>query len=781
MRILTRYILREIVTHAGIGTAVFTFVLFMGNVGRILELVVRNSAPLPSIAQLIFLTLPTALTVTIPMGVLVGILIGLSRLAADSEVTAMRASGFGVGVFLRPVSLLALTAWIVANVNTVLIAPRSAAALDELQAKLKSTQASFEVEPRVFYEDFPKLVLYVSDVVPESGFAVWRKIFVADISNPSAPVVSLAEQGTLVSQSNDELALDLRNGYTHEGAPRDPTHYSITQFQETAVPIELPSVDSRRAKELAPIPELPTRGLYDQRKMIEAHPGRDTAEREWNAMRWRWYSTELQRRFALPAACLVLAVIGVPLGLSAKKGGKATGFVLTIALVFIYYFISLGGVSMSRLDKVPPPVGVWMANALFLISGLILLWRANRRPIDINFRGVSERLKRWMHLRRSNGDSSTRIFLRKRVGASFPRILDDYVLRDFLIYLALVLVTFIILTLVFNFFELLNDIVRNRVPLITVGWYLVTLIPPWTYLIAPLCVLLAVLITLGLMEKANEVTAMKASGISIYRVVTPVIVLAAAIATGLFFFNEYYLPSVNRQQEALRNVIKGKPAQTFLRPDRMWIFGKNSTIYYYELFDADRNSFGNISIFEFDPSSFALNKRIFAARAHWSPELNRFVFEDGWIREFNGTAIKAFKVFDVSTFAELGENPDYFKKEIKQYTEMNSSQLSRYIQDMQQSGFDVVRLKVQWQKKFAYPIITLVMAVLAVPFSLRAARRGALTGVAVALGIAVVYFLTSGLFEAMGNLNQLPPALAAWAPDLLFALAGGYMILKVPT
>ncbi|HEV2112556.1 MAG TPA: LptF/LptG family permease, partial [Terriglobales bacterium] len=115
MRILSRYILREVVTHAAIGTAVFTFVLFMGNVGRILELVVRNSAPLPSVAELIFLTLPTALTVTIPMGVLVGILIGLSRLAADSEVTAMRASGFGVGAFLRPVSVLAVTAWIIAS------------------------------------------------------------------------------------------------------------------------------------------------------------------------------------------------------------------------------------------------------------------------------------------------------------------------------------------------------------------------------------------------------------------------------------------------------------------------------------------------------------------------------------------------------------------------------------------------------------------------------------------------------------------------------------------
>jgi lipopolysaccharide export LptBFGC system permease protein LptF len=100
---------------------------------------------------------------------------------------------------------------------------------------------------------------------------------------------------------------------------------------------------------------------------------------------------------------------------------------------------------------------------------------------------------------------------------------------------------------------------------------------------------------------------------------------------------------------------------------------------------------------------------------------------------------------------------------------------------LQQSGFDVVRLRVQLQKKFAFPLITLVMAVLAIPFSLSAGKRGALAGVATAMGIAVVYWVTSGLFEAMGNTSQLPPALAAWSPDLLFALAGGYLVLKVPT
>src|ERR1700736_1667175 len=117
MRILTRYILREVTAHALIGVAVFTFVLFTKELGQILELVVRNSAPLPSVAEVFFLTLPSALPYTIPMGVLVGILIGLSRLAADSEITAMRASGIGVWTFLRIISIFVMVGWMLALLN----------------------------------------------------------------------------------------------------------------------------------------------------------------------------------------------------------------------------------------------------------------------------------------------------------------------------------------------------------------------------------------------------------------------------------------------------------------------------------------------------------------------------------------------------------------------------------------------------------------------------------------------------------------------------------------
>src|SRR6266436_5592121 len=116
MRILTRYVLREVLGSALIGVAVFSFVLFTRDLGRILELVVRNSAPLPSVAEIFLFTLPVTLTYTIPMGVLVGILIGLGRLAADSEITAMRASGIGVWRFARMLSLFVAVARILLGI-----------------------------------------------------------------------------------------------------------------------------------------------------------------------------------------------------------------------------------------------------------------------------------------------------------------------------------------------------------------------------------------------------------------------------------------------------------------------------------------------------------------------------------------------------------------------------------------------------------------------------------------------------------------------------------------
>src|SRR6476469_1370798 len=417
MRILTRYILREVISHAAIGVAVFTFVLFTRDLGHILDLVVRNSAPLPSVIAIFVYTLPVAFTYTIPMGVLVGILIGLSRLAADSEITAMRASGIGVWTFLRVVSIFAVTAWALAMFNAVYLAPASQAALGRLEDRLKTSQASFEVQPRVFYEGFPKLVLYVQDVKTAQGAAIWRGVFIADISNPASPRITLARQGILVSEGPQMLHLHLTNGSTHETDPASADHYQISTFDQTDVPIPVPQADSRD-QEPVPAAQMLTWDLPGQARKVKKYVA-------------PWYLIEFHRRFALPTSCLVLALVGIPLGLSAKKGGKSAGFVLTIILVFAYYSVSLIGVSLARQGKVSPALGAWMANIVFFLGGAFLLWRAERRPLELgSFRAKWDILRSSLRFRTGNGlslnDESafTRQSTRRRVfSAQFPMLL----------------------------------------------------------------------------------------------------------------------------------------------------------------------------------------------------------------------------------------------------------------------------------------------------------------------------------------------------------------------
>jgi LPS export ABC transporter permease LptG/LPS export ABC transporter permease LptF len=792
MRIFTRYILREIIGYALLGGVLFTFILFMRYLLPILELFVRGVASPFDVLRLIGYLLPSFLSFTIPMAVLIGILLGLSRLAADSEVTAMRASGLGVLSFLRIVSVFAVFAWAIGLANSLYVAPRAAQALLHYEDISKTSQATVEVQPRVFYEDFKNYVLYAQDVVPgSSGTAIWRHVFIADLTHPASPHIITADEATVLSSGPQTLRMELSNGSRHDISLHSPGQYDISTFVTTEMPLQTgqQEEDSHLSRQNTRTESVGTIDLWHL-----AHTSGDTRTNQ----RERTYLIELHRRFAFPAACLVLMLVGVPLGLSSKRGGKGSGFVATLALVFVYYFLSSIGVALARQDKVPVALGVWGANLLFTAAGIALIQQISRGGFALHlvssssqtFSRLVDRLgnKRPAHTQ-TIGDGAIMQRLRRALRIQFPLILDEYVMGSFIRNFVLVLASLLVLFLVFTFFELIGDIIRNRTPLVTVGEYLLNLIPFILSNVTPLCSLVAVLITFGALNRTSELTAMKATGISLYRIVAPVLVVATVLSAALFLFDETYLPDANRRQEALLSSIKGKPAQTFLRPDRKWISGQTggtganaepARIFYYQFFDPDKNVFANLTVFEFQPGTFTLTRRIFATTAHWD-DTNGWVFENGWQRSFAGAAITSYQPFTLSTFPEIHELPSYFKKEDRQSQQMSYTELAAYINDLKQSGFDTMRLRVQLNRKLSYPLMTLVMAILAIPFSLTAGKRGSIAGMGTAIGVAIAYWVIAGIFENLGNVNSLPAVLAAWSPDMLFAIAGSYLLLRTPT
>ena len=773
MRILDRYIVREVFRHAFLGLVVFTFVFFVPQLVRLMSLFVRHSGSGSQIVQLFLSIFPGVFTFTIPMAVLIGVLLGLGRMSADSEIIALTALGIGRRRILLPVGVLALAGALATTVMTLWLAPVALRTFRAREADLVASQVSFQVQPRVFDERFPRLVLYVNDV--SASGTQWTGVFLAEAGGENGSRVTLAENAIVIAEPKQgKLELHLKGGSTHEFDRADPDHYSVTAFGQSDIPIEVSGVVPAQRRQLSN-PERPLRELAQDK-----------------SAGWREARVEMYRRFAFPVACLAFALIAVPLGAQPRRGGRAAGSLIAVLLIASYYLLLIMGAGMARQGTLPPAIGMWIADAVLALAGLVLLprmeqfrgetrwlkpfgrfntWKRLIRVRTSRARAVAARMANGSRVQRASADPS---------GGSWPLLMDLYLLRRFFSYFAMLMLAFVFLFEAFTFFELLDDIARHRIAFLVVVDYFWYLTPYLLYQLAPLAALVAILVTLGVMSKNNEIVACKASGISLYRLAVPLLFAGLALAASLIVLDDTFLPYANQRQDALRNQIKGKPPQTYRQPER-WIFGENSKIYNYDLFDPAQNLFGGLTVLEVDPTTFEVRRRVFAARAKWSAAQKLWVLESGWVREFSGGTIARYDRFNVKDLPELTEPPSYFNREVLPAIQMSWPQLRRYIDDLHRAGFDVSALTVQWHRKLAFPLIAPISMLLAFPFAFLVGTRGAIGGVAVGIAIGIVYWLGAELLAAMGGVGQLPPLLAGWSPDIVFFFFGLYFLFKMPT
>lgn len=788
MGLLSRSIFREVASNAILGSILFTFVLFLQRIGRLFEILVRSSAPPAKVADLFALAIPFTIPLTVPLGVLVGVLIALSRMSSDGEITAMRAAGVPSRKVIAPVMTFSILATILTAGASIWLTPYANTKTYKILNKLVAAELTAEVQPRVFEEQFPNRILYIGDVVP-GALTRWRDVFIADMTpreeqkkedheRGEGPRVTVASDAIAIPDvPHNQIQLSLQNGMTYE-VGKEITDYYRTSGLTGQQLLEATKPNEVRAK---PFIEMDTVSLY---RAAYHDPKIDPEDRIQARI-------ELQQRLALPPACFLLALVGIPLGVSSRKGGKSAAVVVTVALAFIYWMGLLGATGLAKQHKLPVGIAMWIPNAVFALIGIILLFRLER-PGDRDFIGmvVDWGAIVWARLRgRLPGSPSPAASRTRRRGWRLflmPQVVDTYVLYSFLFYFGMLLLSFVLMTHVYTFFELLSDIVKNHIAMSRVFTYLFFLTPQLIYDSAPISVLVAILITFGVLTKHNEVTAFKACGISLYRLGLPVLLTSTLLSGGLFAFDHYYVPGANRKQDAIRKEIKGRPVQTYLHPERQWVYAPGShddpRIYYYKYLDPAQKVMVGPQVFELDPANFRIRKHISAEKARWEPALRAWIFENGWSREFSGMKEK-FENFtgQATTFRELEEKPDYFLQEVLQDQQMNFQQLAAYIRDLQRSGIDTITLQVRFYRKFAVPLFALVMALIAVPFAFFAGNRGAMAGVGVSLAIAIAYWALGKLFEQIGDVNLLPASVAAWSPDLLFAMAGLYFFTRMRT
>ena len=779
-KILDRYLIREIVPPLAIALVGLTFALMMPPILHVGEQLVEKGVAWTTILHALWTLMPQSLCVTIPMALLFGILFGLGRLSADREFVALQACGISVFRIFRPIAWLAVVACAATAYETIVAVPAANQTYREITLNVIASWADSDIKPRVFFQNFPSRVLYVRDVQPGGG---WRDVFLADDTQPDQTTVYLAERGRLViDREKEKVELVLDKATRHTTYPGRPDDYDVSSYETLSIDMDRNTVFPKTQGPLKGDNEMT---IAELRATAAANAARGVP----NASQ----RYTIQQKFSLPAACFVLALIGVSLGVTNRRDGKLGSFALGFGVVFVYYILLYTSRAFALGGRLQPTVAPWLVNIVLFVAGLALVfWRAGAadQPIRINIPAFWRRTERSPLAPAQAGTASTRggrVVLVVRVPHidwPRPRLLDFYIARRYLAVFGLAFVSLLGIFYISTFIDLADKLFRGAATTRMLLTYFYFQTPQYVYYIIPLSALVASLVTIGMLTKSSELIIMRACGISLYRSAIPLVLFAALASLTLFELQEHVLADANREAARLNGIIRGYPMQTFGILNRRWIVGTGGDIYHYEYFDPARNHFDRLSLFELDPGAWKLQsltyaKEVVLAQSAWEAR-------QGWRREF-GTAVKrnvARTAVNYTPFASrpLGlEPPSYFKTDEPEADRMTYDQLSKYVRQLQASGYHAVPYMVQLQRKVAFPFVTVIMTVLAVPFAASMGRSGAMFGIGVGILLSILYWTALSLFGALGAGGWISPMLGAWAPNILFGAAALYLLLTVKT
>lgn len=773
-RTLDRYLLREALWPFALALVVFTFILQIPPVMEQAEALIAKGVPWNTIAVILATLVPQALGITIPMALLIGLLMALGRLSTDREAVAMQACGISIFRMLRPIAVLALVAWAATCWVLIVAMPRANQKFREITYDIVASRAENEVKPRVFFEDFPNLVLYAREV-PINGEG-WQDVFMADLRVAEHPTIFVAKQGRmLLDRPNQRVDVELRDGAVHRTQPDKPEGYEVERFATMNVALDPNSVFQRaglqRGINEMTISELRAQAAELRSQNISDHPP----------------VIAIHRKFAIPTACLVFAVIALGLGVTSRKDGKQASFVIGISVIFAYYVVMYIGESMAKGHLLPAPLAAWLPNIVLGPLGVALLvWRSQSverrvwRPVQaFRTRAAEQHVVVTPKAARTKTDRVRVVIRVPHVSVPRPNLLDWYVGGQYLRTCVMAFVGLLGIFYIATFIDLSDKLFKGQTTGLMLLQYLWYATPQFVYYVLPISALVATLVTIGVLTKSTELIVMRACGISLYRSALPLVVFSLMWSASLFALEESVLAPANRQAQALRHTIRGGSPRTFDVLNRRWLVADDGSIYHYQFFDPRTGVLSGLSVFALDVDQWRVRARTFATEAMFS-EGRAWTATTGWQRSFtdagdgDGYRVLREASIDLEPLATFStEQPDAER--------MNYGQLKAYIQQLEVSGFNVTPYYVALQRKLSFPFVTLIMTLIAVPFAVTTGRRGALYGIGVGIALAIVYWLVFSVFAAIGTAGLITPVLAAWAPNLIFAAAALYLLLTVRT
>ena len=779
-RILDRYLVREITMPFFLGLAVLTFILEIPPILIQAEQFISKGVEWSIVLRVLGLLLPQALCLTIPMAVLLGILVGFGRLSADREFVAMQACGVSLVRLARPVLLVAGLGTVATAYETIVALPDANQSYREIVYVVMATRVESNVRPRVFFQEWPDKVIYVRELPPEGG---WRDVFVADTSRPTETTVYFAREGRIrLDQKKKLVQLELLHGTSHTTHTDKPDDYEEASYESSII-----TLNPAQVFKLPPEKGAREMTYAELRESIAQAATRKDPAYEARFM--------IQQKLSLPMACPILALIGLALGASNRKDGKLGSFVIGIAVIFIYYVLLWGARAAANGGRFSPEWAPWIPNIVMGIGGLVMVaWRAR-----IGDQPIRLALPAFLRRKAAGEPSATPVAVRRDRPASrlprpnlpLPRVLDIYISREYLRLIVIGVLGLLAIFYISTFIDLADKLFRGE----TTGGMLVRYFyfrtPQFVYYVIPMSVLVSTLVTVGLLTKSSELLVMRACGISLYRAALPLLICGVLASGVLFLMQERVLVSSNREADRLERTIRHWPEVTNAF-NRRWIVGSGGEMYHYDFFDQRANRFSNLLVYRLDEDKWRLRAVTRATDTlpmpakTPDPNSRLWLARGGWTREFVAGSVNGEGQAEVKyeTFAERElslEPAAFFKTDEPNADLMTYGQLSDYINRLKASGANVVPQRVALARKIAFPFVTVIMTILAVPFAVSTGRHGAMYGVGIGIALAITYIVALSIAGALGAGGALPPLLAAWAPNMLFGAAAVYMVLTVRT
>lgn len=790
--LLGRYVLSEVRGPLALGFLVYTFILLIRFLFQSAEMIIRRGLAVSVVLKLLLVSLPNIVVLTLPMSLLFGILIAAGRLSSDSELIAMRSCGVSLLALYRPILLLSGAATLLNLALMVYALPWGNHSLQQLRLDIMTQTMSQQVEPRVFYEEWVGKTIYVFET--RNRGKRWKGVFLAEgspMANQNSDV-TVADWGDLqVDDAGQRVVLRLTNAIQHSVNLANPGSYEALQHKSLDIVLEDQFSSDQRAKMSA------AKGI---RELTLAELRRVSRDRTTTQEQRNLAQVEINKKFSIPAACLVFGLFALPLGINNRRGGKASGFALSIGVIVLYYLLLNNGEEAARFGRVPGWFAMWLPNILLAAAGSFLLMRRNRDK-SLLLSGVDRwirtvfwaRLLSWglPRLQRAKPSelpqsvpqrrSSPKLVLRlPRPRLISPSLMDRYIGGLFGRVFLLVLCSGLMLFIIFDLTELIDDILKNKIHTSTVLTYYKYLSIQIFYTISPIVVLVTTLMTFILLTRTNEVIACKALGMSLYRLALPALAAALGVSLLCGYLESGVLPAANERVAQLKDRIHGRETpRTYRRADRQWLFGQGRYIYNYAHYDREHQSLQRLQVFDFDESHH-LARRLYAENAKYVGD-EAWLFENGWARSFQGTELTGYVELKPKRIVRYPETPAYFDSEIRPPDEMGFRELKNYVSELKDSGQSVPELEVSLYNKISFPVISFVMAMVALPFAFRIGRQGTLYGIGLSVVLGMIFLSIYAFFTKLGEAGALPPLLSVWAPGAVFALLSMYLFLGVKT